>query len=62
MIERTEDGFEVACDYCSNDIEVSGHDWNEMLAEIKANGWHIRQVNGEWKHMDDECWKKHVRW
>lgn len=62
MIERTDDGFEVACDYCSADTEVEGYDWQEMLAEVKSGGWHIRKLGEGWKHMCDDCWTRHARW
>jgi hypothetical protein len=54
MIERDSfdgDIYEVSCDYCSEDIEIdSGGDWQDMLNQIKEEGWKILKVNDEWQH------------
>jgi hypothetical protein len=50
----------VSCDYCSNDIEIdSGGDWQDMLNQIKEEGWKILKVNDEWKHACPDCVKYH---
>jgi hypothetical protein len=63
MIERDSfdgDIYEVSCDYCSEDIEIdSGGDWQDMINEIKTNGWLIGKINDEWKHMCPACRKNH---
>jgi len=61
MIERDSfdgDIYEISCDYCSEDIEIdSGGDWQDMLKQIKEEGWKIGRVNDEWKHACPECVK-----
>ena len=62
MIERDSfdaDIFEIACDYCSENIEIdSGGDWQDMLYQIKFNGWKIKKVEDDWKHMCPLCVKE----
>ena len=61
MIERDSfdgDIYEISCDYCSEDIEIdSGGDWQDMLKQIKEEGWKIFKINDEWKHVCSECVK-----
>lgn len=62
MIEQDhfdEDIFEVACDYCSEDIDIdSGGDWTDMISQIKELGWRMRKVDDEWRHMCPTCVKE----
>ena len=63
MIEDLRDGdYEVSCDYCSEDTEVSADSWQDMIELIKSRGWHIRKVGNDWKHMCEDCFHKHVQW
>lgn len=64
MIEDNHDGtFEVACDYCSEDTEIdTDGDWNAMIQQLKEEGWFIRKMGNEWKHMCGDCHAAGKRW
>jgi hypothetical protein len=64
MIERDSwdsDIYEVSCDYCSEDIEIdSGGDWQDMINQLKEEGWQIRKIDEEWHHACLECVRNKV--
>ena len=65
MIERDtdDDTFEVSCSFCNEYtfVDTDG-DWATMLEDIKQDGWKIRKINDDWKHMCPACVAKGVSW
>ena len=42
----------IACDKCGNSLDLFEEDeFNAMIADAKANGWHIRNEDGGWTHI-----------
>ena len=48
--------FEVACDSCSNSDEYEVGSWDELLSEMKDDGWKSIRVDGNcWEHKCTDC-------
>ena len=59
-IENTDSfrGFEVYCDFypSDQDYDFGRDEWNELIAEMKADGWRIiKDENGNWGHKCPYC-------
>lgn len=56
MIESTDYGMGVACDFCSTEIELQTRDFHFAVETIKNRGWKIsRSAEGEWQHRCPAC-------
>lgn len=63
MIEKdkTSNIFYVHCDekHCNHSDEFdTNDDWAALIAEIKADGWQIQNIDGEWYHRCPACVEK----
>lgn len=47
--------FIAECDHCSETLETDADDWHGGIAAMKAAGWRIRPVGGEWDHKCGCC-------
>jgi hypothetical protein len=50
--------FEVSCDTpnCnSTEVYDVDNEWDELLSQMKQNGWVSRYKNGEWFHYCPDC-------
>ena len=60
MIERNKpfDDFDVFCDEKGCDVsenyDVDGN-WEELISQMKSDGWRISKQNGEWFHTCPDC-------
>ena len=59
MIERDPDegGFYIACDFCSNDINIQQDDFMRAIEALKMRGWRIIKDGKNWLHKCPECQK-----
>lgn len=56
MIEATEDGHGVCCDFCSTEVEFRTHRVAQVLFALHARGWQItRDEKGKWQHRCPCC-------
>lgn len=58
MIEREGGMFAVSCDKVgcdTQDLYDTDGDWNGMIRQMKADGWEIRRVDGEFEHVCPGC-------
>ena len=57
MIERQGSDFVVSCDQCSWEefFDAEDWDWQDMIDEIKGDGWRVYKRSGEWRHDCPDC-------
>jgi len=60
MIERNYpfENYTAFCDRCSFDKFFDFSTWNEVIQEMKNDGWRIRKVDGDWEHLCPTCANK----
>lgn len=48
--------FEVSCDGCDFSEEYEVDDgWDELMEQMKKDGWVSRKVEGDWEHYCSDC-------
>lgn len=53
--------YEISCDGCSTEtLEIEADDWNDMLRELKAEGWTNRPKDNGWEQLCPDCQSKAV--
>lgn len=57
MIERQGNTTHVVyCDYCSHYSEyVTDGDFNDLLTQMRGDGWTSKKVGGEWMNRCPAC-------
>lgn len=56
MIESTDYGYAVSCDFCSEEIELQLRDFDHVIVAIKRRGWRISNDDkGQWQHKCPVC-------
>lgn len=58
MIENNNGIFEVYCDasMCeSYEAYDTDNDWQEMISDMKSDGWLIIKEKGDWTHICPDC-------
>lgn len=45
----------IECDECCGDYATITDDFSEAIAEFKDAGGKVRQQEGEWRHLCEEC-------
>lgn len=56
MIEETDFGYAVACDFCSNEIEVQASTFEFAVKCARHRGWGFtRNEQGHWLHTCPAC-------
>lgn len=56
MIEPTDYGMAVSCDFCSTEIELQTHEFTHAVETIKHRGWKIgKDLEGQWTHKCPAC-------
>lgn len=56
VIETTDRGTGVACDFCPIEIELHTDDFAVVQETIKKRGWKtFRGTDGEWQHKCPAC-------
>jgi hypothetical protein len=58
MMEFLSPGILLSCDTpgCDGEFEHDGWiEWEEFLADAKADGWVSQRIGGEWKHWCPDC-------
>lgn len=56
MIRNVSGVLIASCNECGNETaSEEGQDFHEFVQELKAGGWKIRKVEGEWEHVCTEC-------
>lgn len=59
MISREGFGYNAACDSCSYDEDMDNADnFQEVVDELKAQGWRIRRAGAGWEHTCPDCISK----
>ena len=60
MIERIGGEILANCDKCGYEetFDACDWDWQDVVDEIKAEGWKIYKVRGEWRNMCPDCRRK----
>ncbi|MCK9220937.1 MAG: hypothetical protein M0P47_12940 [Bacteroidales bacterium] len=65
MIEKNKpfNDFDVYCDFCDfcDSFDVDDN-WDELMNEMKEDGWKSKKVEEEWKHMCPDCVDKNILW
>lgn len=52
-------GFVATCDNCDDFLETpDASDFREAVEEIKEQGWLVKMLDGEWKHICPTCKKE----
>ena len=63
MLEKNkEDGeWDVSCDFCSTSeiFPTALYMFEDMLSELKKDGWLFKKRNEEWLHACPECIEEH---
>lgn len=54
MIQRDGTTQQIVCDECGAEGACSD-DFNDMIAEAKADGWRIAKPEGRWVHECKDC-------
>lgn len=60
MIDKMYSEYLPICDDCGAELE-GYFDFQDAVDGMKANGWKIENVNGEWEHYCPECAAKRNR-
>lgn len=56
VIETTDHGTGVACDFCPIEIELRTDDFTVVQETIRRRGWKIsKNAEGEWQHKCPAC-------
>lgn len=58
MLKKNKDGFELACDECSETEQIEGHDFIDALNFVKGNGWRAHKIGQSWEHSCPACLQK----
>ena len=62
MIEESDIGYAVSCDFCSTETEIQTRDFGWVIKVIKQRGWRISKgPGGEWQHKCPVCVEGEVR-
>lgn len=55
MIDRQGGQILVECDSCDEVLETGTDEFSEARAVMRREGWHVRQIAGEWLHGCENC-------
>lgn len=56
MLERTEDGVCLSCDYCSEEQIVKGSDIQAIHVAAGKHGWQVvEKCKGKYEYMCPSC-------
>jgi hypothetical protein len=53
--ERVGGRWRFQCDNCTEAVDTASGNFNEALAEAKAEGYRAYMLSGEWFHRCDGC-------
>ena len=55
-IEKVERGvYEVECDDCGEGDAFNADDWQDLMSQMKDDGWTKKKVDDEWEHYCPAC-------
>lgn len=58
MIEKLYGDYYVSCDACGRELDGVSDDFDETRDRLKAEGWRVTKLHGEWMNYCPECAKK----
>lgn len=55
---RNSGQYQVKCDSCSSDQILFAYTWQELMAQMKKDGFKMKNNKGRWEHECGVCVKK----
>lgn len=56
MIDRIHNTYIAECENCG--ASISENSWDDLMCEMKAEGWQFQKVGDEWLHYCPVCKEK----